>query len=253
MRPSRLLACIVPSLLIIASTVRADEKREIVVRAGATETQINNHPWSYTTPGSANTNCSSNGNVYGTVTNTGSNTATVNGTVNSNTNCSTTYNPATTTTGNRVTVNNEVWVKDIANGDSYLIECTAGWAGSKCSPLLPGIFKAEVKGNNMWITGRKGMKTSTAKYHILRFDEGTRADPKYTQASTSQAAWSNEETYTWQTYRSLSPEDKDYVRVFCAETPKGAALVPHSKVLAAQSADHAVDCSAWLTAKSKTE
>jgi hypothetical protein len=237
-----------------------DKKKHILVRAGTAAQQVNNHPWAYTTPGQANTNCSGTGTVNGTATDTGYGTSNVSGTVNTDTNCNTTYTPPNTVSGNRVTVDNAAWVTDIATSDQYLIQCTANWVGSKCSYLTGGTYKAELEGNNMWITGMKGMKETKAKYHVLRFIQGSGAStvPSTTAVSSSgssrsQSSWAAEETYTWETYKSLAPEDKDFVRVYCGANPKGAALVPRAKVTAGQGADHALDCTAWISAKSKAD
>src|SRR5262249_25614307 len=150
-------------------SVHADDKKELTVVAGRAAQQVNNHPWSHTTPGSATTDCSGYGTVRGTATDLGGITD-IHGTVDTETNCNTTYTPAKTVSGNRITVDNAAWVTDVKTGDEYLIKCTAGWAGSKCSYLNSGTYKAELKGNNMWITGTmKGMKEITAKYHVLRY------------------------------------------------------------------------------------
>ncbi len=111
----------------------------------------------------------------------------------------------------------------------------------------------------MWVTGKKGMKEMTAKYHVLRYVPAGRtpAVPEMTHTSASAPSqavlsWTAEETYTWETYKNASPEDKDYVRVYCGANPKGAALLPRSKVIAGQGAEHALDCASWISAKSKS-
>ena len=114
----------------------------------------------------------------------------------------------------------------------------------------------------MWITGMKGMKEATAKYHVLRFipapTPAISAPSMVSTATTAvasgqRAAWTADETFAWETYKSASPEDKDYIRVFCAANPKGGALIPRARVIAAQGAEHSVDCTAWLAAKTKAE
>jgi hypothetical protein len=253
----------------VASPLLAGDKKEMIVAAGEAARQINNHYWSYTTPGRANTNCSGSGTVNATGTTVGS-TTTVNGTVSTDSNCNTTYTPPQTMNGNRITVDNSAWVTDTATGDQYLIQCTANWRGSKCSYLTGGTYKAALEGNDMWITGMKGMKEATAKYHVLRFIPAPPRPPSVpaavavgasapTVASTPPTAsgllpgWPPDETYAWETYKNASPEDKDYIRVFCTANPKGGALIPRAKVIAAQEADHSVDCTAWLAAKAKAE
>jgi hypothetical protein len=239
-----------------------DDKKHMTVRAGRSARQANNHPWSYTTPGHGNTNCSGSGTVNATSTDTGYGTTNTSGTVNADTNCSTTYTPSQTVEGNRVTVENASWVTDVATGDEYLIECTAGWVGSKCSYLTGGSYGADLKGNAMWITGSRGMRQTTAKYKVLRYVPQTRnsATPSPTPvemasetATIGRPVLSAEEIYARQTYLNLGPEDKDYVRVFCASNPKGAALVPKAKVDAGQVADHSLDCAAWASANNKSQ
>jgi hypothetical protein len=160
-------------LLSLATTGLAGERKTLTVRAGASATQVNNHPIAYTTPGYSTANCASNGNAYGTVNSTGPNSATVNATANSTTNCSGSYTPPSTVVGNSVTVNNSDWVTDVNTGDLYLLECTANWRGSKCSSLIEGdIFSAEIRGYDMFITGSKGLKPVTIKYKVLQFRQG---------------------------------------------------------------------------------
>src|SRR5579862_4941200 len=102
----------VPCALVLAAlcpiSYSQDKKKQMIVRVGSSSQQVNNHPWSYTTPGQGSTNCSSSGTVNGTGTTVG-NTTNVNGTVNTNTNCNSTYTPPQTNSGNIVTVNNASW------------------------------------------------------------------------------------------------------------------------------------------------
>lgn len=243
------LAC-----LAFAPSVRAD-KKHMVVRSGHSERAVNNHPWTYTTPGHGQTNCSGSGNVYGTAIDTG-NVTTVNGTVDTQTNCNSTYTPPQTNTGNWTTVDNAAWITDVANGDSYLIECTAHWRGSKCAGLLGGFYQAELEGNNIWITGMKGMKTATAKYKVIQFVPGQPA-PTPTAYSPqpatqpSRAQWTTQETYTWETYKGAGSDDKAYVQSFCAVNPTAFAQLPQARVKLGLGAERAVDCASWLSAKAK--
>lgn len=252
--PSR--PCLAIVVLLFCTFAKADDKKEMVVVAGQSAQQVNNHPWTYTTPGHANTSCSGSGTVNATANDAGYGTTNINGTVNTTNDCNTTYTPPQTVNGNRVTVNNGSWVTDVATGDRYLIQCTANWVGSKCSYLNSGRYKAELKGNDMRITGMKGMKEMTAKYHVLQYVRNNQPlSSANVSASPSSfapgARLSAEELYAWQTYESISPEDKDYVRVFCNAKPKGAALLPRAKVTTGQGAEHALDCASWLAAKSK--
>jgi len=242
------------AVLVIAScfscaSVSGDDKKEMIVETGRTAQQVNNHPWSYSTAGNANTNCTGTGTVNGTATDLGYGTSSVQGTVNTDTNCNTTYNPPKTYSGNRVTVDNAAWVTDTATGDQYLIQCTAGWAGSKCSQLLGGKYKAELRGNNMWITGMRGMKASTAKYHVLRYV------PVRNSASTANVSSSSglteDERFTWNWYNNLSDIDKKYVNEFCPSNPSDKALLPRVKVEAGEPAERALYCQPWLSAKAK--
>lgn len=252
MRSFTPLICVGLFLWLCVVSNAEDKKKHMIVRAGTVARQVNNHPWTYTTPGHASTNCSTAGTANGTATDTGYGTSTVSGTVSTDTNCNTTSTPPQTMNGNRITVENAAWVTDIATSDQYLILCTANWVASKCSYLTGGNYKAELEGNNMWIIGMKGMKEAKAKYHVLRYVQGpgTSAGSEVTAVSShdslqNQSSWKAEVTYAWETYKNLAPEDKDYVRVFCAANPKGAALVPRAKVLAGQSGEHSLDCAAW--------
>lgn len=231
------------------------DAQKMLVRAGATSSQVNNHPMSYTTPGQTNTNCSNTGTVNGTAADNGYGRTDVSGTVNTNTNCNSTYTPPQTTTANWATVDNASWVTSIANGDNYLIQCTAHWRGSKCANLIGGTYRAELEGTEMVLDEMQGRKVVKVKYHVIRFVPGP---PRPTSASSlsswvGRAAWTTDETYIWTTYKTLTPEDKDYVQVFCPQNPKGVALVPQVKVKAGQGAEHAIDCVHWLSAKQKTE
>ena len=151
------------------SNLAGDDKKHMTVRAEGSAQQINNHPWSYTTTGQGNTNCSTTGTVNATTTDTGYGTTSTYGTGNTDTTCRSTYTPPQTVQGNRITVDNASWVTDLATGDQYLIECTAGWAGSKCSYLAGGTYVADLKGNTLSVTGMKGMKQITAKYKVIRY------------------------------------------------------------------------------------
>jgi hypothetical protein len=253
----RLVACFV--LLGIASLSPAqDKKKNLIVRADQSARQVNNHPYSYTTPGQASTDCSTYGTVNANGTTYG-NTTNVNGTVNADTNCNTTYRPPQTTSGNIVTVDNASWVTDINSGDRYLIQCTAHWAGSKCSYLEEGTFKAVLEGNTMLITGMKGMKEMTAKYHVLRYTPGSHSPVQAAALSNGLAnvssrvssALTEEERFNWQWYTTLPEEDKKYVAEFCPANPTGKALLPRAKINAGEPAERALYCQPWLSAKAK--
>lgn len=66
-------------------------------------------------------------------------------------------------------------------------------------------------------------------------------------------SWTSEELYAWQTYQSLAPDDREYVRTFCETNHVGAALVPHAEGPGDKSANHAVNCLAWLSARTKSQ
>jgi hypothetical protein len=241
-----------------AATGWAGDRKTLTVRAGVSATQVNNHPFAYTTPGSSTTNCASNGTGYGTVNSTSPNSATINATANSTTNCSGSYTPPSTVAGNSVTVNNYDWVTDINSGDLYLLECTANWRGSKCSSLILGdVFSAEIRGNDMFITGRHGLKPVTIKYKVLQFRPGagmvkasapvTATAPtvtsKYLEPDSAHPGWGPMQSYAWNVYKDLSQGDKDYVLQFCAANPRGTAGMPKEKPA------HAIDCAGLLKAK----
>ena len=248
---TRLMICAAILALLCISSRADDKKKHFVVRAGAGVQQVNNHPWAYTTPGQASTNCSTNGTVNATGTTVG-NTTDVYGTTNANTNCNTTYRPAQTTTGNRVTVDNASCVTDINSGDQYLIQCTAGWAGSKCSYLNEGEFKAALEGNNMWITGMKGMKEMTTKFHVLRYIPSN-STPSSGPPSVSSQSWTEDEKFTWSFYNSLSEEDKNYIREFCPANPQQRALLPRASIVAGKAPERSLSCYAWISAKAKLQ
>jgi hypothetical protein len=240
-------------LTLLAGTVKADGKKHLIVVADNSQRQVNNHPWSYTSPGQANTNCSGTANVSATATNGGSGTTNVNGTITNNTDCNATYVPPQTTRGNWVTVDNASWVTDIATGDQYLIQCTAHWRGSKCSYLTGGRYEADLEGNSMWITGMKGMKEAKSKYQVLQFVPSMGTSISSPTPSQLRQPLTESETYAVLMYQVLDSRDRDYVRTFCSGSPNGSALLPRSKVDAGLSADHALNCTAWLSAKTKGE
>jgi hypothetical protein len=227
-----------------------DKKKYMTVHVGNSTRQVNNHPWSYTTPGHSDANCSTTGTIDATGTTVGS-TTDIDGSVRANTDCSTTYRPPRTTTGNRITVNNASWVTDTSSGDQYQIECTANWIASRCSFLGDGDYKAALEGNNLWITGMKGMKEMTAKYHILQYVPARRASPPAAAATVSSGNWTDDEKFTWNWYMSLPEDDKKYVREFCSVNPTERALLPHAKTLSGASTERALYCSPWVSAKAK--
>jgi hypothetical protein len=154
----------------LASQASAGDKKHVTLRViEPSQQQVNNHPWSYTTPGSSNTTCQDSGTVNATATDVGSGVTTVNGTTSGMTNCNSTYHPPQTHSGNRVTVTNSVWVEDVGSHDRFELQCTANWIGSKCGGLNGiGFYSAEIDGNNMKVEGIRGMdKKITIKFHIL--------------------------------------------------------------------------------------
>jgi hypothetical protein len=154
----------------LASQASAGDKKHVTLRViEPSQQQVNNHPWSYTTPGSSNTTCQDSGTVNATATDVGSGVTTVNGTTSGMTNCNSTYHPPQTHSGNRVTVTNSVWVEDVGSHDRFELQCTANWIGSRCGGLNGiGFYSAEIDGNNMKVEGVRGMdKKVTIKFHIL--------------------------------------------------------------------------------------
>ena len=83
-------------------------------------------------------------------------------------NCSTTTTPPQEIYGRTGYV--EIFNQVESNGIVFTLRCTARWYGSSCSSLTPGAtLSAEVKGNDMWITGHRGNmgKEIHAKYQML--------------------------------------------------------------------------------------
>lgn len=231
-----------------------DKKKHMTVHVGSSTRQIYNHPWSHTTPGQANTNCSTNGTVSATGTTIGSNTS-VSGSVNADTDCTTTYRPPTTRTGNRVTVENASWVMDTASGDEYLIECMANWIASKCSLLDDGDYKAALEGNNMWVTGMKGMKEMTAKYHILKFVSGGPHSRLIQAPVKAQVAppnnWREDERHAWESYNAFPEDDKKYVRDLCSANPTARTLLPRAKARDGSPGAQTFFCASWVHGKTR--
>jgi len=257
MKSTAPLSALLAGMLLLgwATSGLAGERKTLTVRAGASATQINNRPYAYTTPGYSTANCNSNGNESGTVNSTGPNSATVNATANSTTNCSGSYTSPSTVVGNSVTVNNSDWVTDVNTGDLYLLQCTANWRGSKCSSLIEGdIFSAEIRGYDMFITGRKGLKPVTVKYKVLQFrpraamvkaSAATPVTSKYLEPDSAHLGWSPMESYSWNLYKDLGQGDKEYVIQFCDAHPNGSAGIPKEKPA------HAVDCAGLAQAKAE--
>jgi hypothetical protein len=110
----------------------------------------------YQLPGHSNTSCFGSGTYMGG----GFSTATAN--------CSTTTTPPQEIYGRTGYV--EIFNQVESNGIVFTLRCTARWYGSSCSSLTPGAtLSAEVKGNDMWITGHRGNmgKEIHAKYQML--------------------------------------------------------------------------------------
>ena len=58
MKVSNTLVITASVCLLYSFSSAGDDKKHMTVRAGTSAQQVNNHPWSYTTPGHGNTNCS---------------------------------------------------------------------------------------------------------------------------------------------------------------------------------------------------
>src|SRR5262249_48285356 len=121
------------------------------------DSRVNQHTSTVTTPGKSETSCSGSAATIGIFT-------------DERMNCQTTSTPAET---RQVTTTDSIDVRNIVegNGMRYTIRCTANWAGSNCSPLIEGDqFAAEIEGKTMWIVARKGGNQGKAvriKYEIL--------------------------------------------------------------------------------------
>lgn len=149
MKPLALLCC-------AALLWGAKDKIQMTVRAVTHTAQVVERTSTYTTPGSASTNCSGSATTVGSTTN---------GTAN----CQTTSMPAQT----RQVTARAMYVTDVveANGMRYTITCRAGWVGSHCAPLIDGDeFSAEIEGTTMWLSARVGGnqgKLVRVKYKVL--------------------------------------------------------------------------------------
>lgn len=144
------------AVLVAMGCSANDTKTKTMVRAVTHESQLNQGIYSYSTPGTSNTNCSASATTVGSTTNGAAN-------------CQTTSTPAQ---AHNVAVST-LDVKNVieANGMRYVIVCRASWSGSSCGPLNDGDrFPAEIEGTTMWIEARKGGnqgKKMRIKYKIL--------------------------------------------------------------------------------------
>lgn len=142
-----------------------------VVTWGAARTQIavvatgsrivpHENSYNFTVPGYVNTNC------YGTGSWTYSSVS-----------CSSVVAPPTDIPINVSWV--EVYNEVVTEGTVYTIKCTAHWIGSACGPLRKGdSFLAEVEGNTMWISARRGGnmgKSVRPKFKVLDVRAATEA------------------------------------------------------------------------------
>lgn len=148
----RLLLCYGSALLCFGAP-----KLQLTVRAVTSDAQVNERTGSYTTPGSASTNCSGSASTLGNTT-------------YGNANCNTVSTPAQIHQFTRRTMD----VTNIVQGSDglrYTIACRASWSGSHCGTLIDGdTFAAEVNGNTMWLTARRGGnrgKVIRVKYKIF--------------------------------------------------------------------------------------
>src|SRR5712692_5154008 len=135
----------------------AAEKISLTVTAVSHESSV----WESTAvlhhPSSSQTSCN------GTGMNTGP-------TSTANVDCNTT----TYGGGQQTVTTHQLHVENIieANGERFIIQCTASWVGSNCAPMKDGDrFQAEYDGKTtMWISGRKGGnlgKRISIKYKVL--------------------------------------------------------------------------------------
>ena len=144
------------SLLVVVSTCAAKDRVKTTVRAISHESQTYQRTMTYTTPGTATTNCA------GTASSAGNTTTGI-------ANCQTTSMPAQ----NHLVTTNVSYVTNVveSNGLRYVITCRAGWVGSNCRPMHDGdLFPAEIQGTTIWIEARKGGnqgKKVRVKYKVL--------------------------------------------------------------------------------------
>jgi len=143
-------------LLGLALAGQAKDKIYLTIRAVTHTDEVLSATSQWTSPGSANTNCSGSATTIGNTT-TGM------------ANCQTTSTPAQVHQITRT-------VRDVtnivtANDQRYLITCRASWVGSNCAPMIDGdSFPAEIDGTTMWVNARKGGnqgKEVRVKYKIL--------------------------------------------------------------------------------------
>ena len=128
--------------VVLSCLAKDSNKRSLTVRAVAFKSQTRQRTYTYTTPGTSNTDCSGTGTTIGNTT-------------NASANCQTTSTPAQThqVTKNIIDVLNIVE----ADGMRYTITCRASWIGSNCAPLIEGdLFQAEIDNKTMWLVARKG-------------------------------------------------------------------------------------------------
>jgi hypothetical protein len=147
---------VILAVFVAAGCLADDTKTKTTVRAVTHESRLNQGSYTYTTPGTSNTNCSGSATTVGNTTNGAAN-------------CQTTSTPAQS---HQVPVST-LDVRNVveANGMRYVIVCRASWSGSSCGPLNDGdIFPAEIAGTTMWIEARRGGnqgKKIRTKYKIL--------------------------------------------------------------------------------------
>jgi putative salt-induced outer membrane protein YdiY len=143
-------------VLLFALVLPCMAKNRLTVRAVGFKSQVNDNPYTITTPGESNTNCSGTATTWGNTT-------------NASANCRTTSTPAETAQRTWRTVDVVNWVE--ANGMRYTLACTAKWRWNVCLTLRKGeLFQAEIDKNTMWVVARKGGnqgKQVRIKYTIL--------------------------------------------------------------------------------------
>jgi len=165
----KMFALFVGLVFFFCLSALSKDKEEITLQAVSYRVITHDFNYSYTTPGRSNTSCYGSGSTYGNG-NIYGNTVSWNAITDVDMNCQTVSTPPQTYSG---TIRHfEIYnaLRD-SDGRTYFIGCYTHWVGSKCSWLRPGdYFGAQVQGNTLWISARKGGnrgKPIRVKYRLL--------------------------------------------------------------------------------------
>ena len=134
-------------LLVIATSTAwgKKEKSVITIEVVGTDASVRDIPIQHAaTPGTATTNCNTNGNVDGTATTYGDYT-TISGTGTANTTCQTTAHPGQPAYTSHAHIQQEYVHAIMPDGQHVTLWCQAGFR--KCANLAPGRYQAEADGD----------------------------------------------------------------------------------------------------------